>query len=40
MDQVDLVRFKGDKISEHWGFTSNADIMKMMQENAPKGKKK
>ena len=40
MDQVDLVRFKGDKISEHWGFTSNADIMKMMQENAPKSKKK
>lgn len=30
MDQVDLVRFSGDKISEHWGFTSNTDIMKMM----------
>jgi predicted SnoaL-like aldol condensation-catalyzing enzyme len=40
MDQVDLVRFKGDKISEHWGFTSNTDIMKMEQQNSSKGKKK
>jgi predicted ester cyclase len=39
MDQVDLIRFKGDKIAEHWGFTSNTDIMKMMQDNSPKGKK-
>lgn len=35
MDQVDLVRFKGDKIAEHWGFTSNTDIMKMMQSSQP-----
>jgi predicted ester cyclase len=40
LEQVDLVRFKGDKISEHWGFTSNTDIMKMSQENSSTGKKK
>jgi predicted ester cyclase len=33
MDQVDLVRFKGDKAVEHWGFTANADIMKMMPQD-------
>ena len=33
MNQVDLIRFKGDKMAEHWGFTSNEDMMKMMQEN-------
>lgn len=33
MNAVDIVRFKGDKAVEHWGFTSNADIMKMMQED-------
>jgi predicted ester cyclase len=33
MDQVDLIRFKGDKIAEHWGFTSNADVMKMMPQD-------
>ena len=32
MNQVDLIRFKGDKMAEHWGFTSNEDIMKMMQQ--------
>ena len=30
MNSVDLIRFKGDKAAEHWGFTSNEDIMKMM----------
>lgn len=30
MNSVDLIRFKGDKAVEHWGFTSNEDIMKMM----------
>jgi len=30
MDSVDLLRFKGDKAVEHWGFTANTDIMKMM----------
>ena len=33
MDQVDLVRFKGDKIAEHWGFTSNTDVMKIMPQD-------
>ena len=33
MDQVDLVRFKGDKIAEHWGFMSNADVMKLMPQD-------
>jgi predicted ester cyclase len=33
MNAVDLVRFKDDKIVEHWGFTSNEDIMKMMQHD-------
>ena len=33
MDQVDLVRFKGDKIAEHWGFISNADLIKMMPQD-------
>ena len=30
MNAVDVIRFKGDKAVEHWGFTSNADIMNMM----------
>jgi predicted ester cyclase len=33
MNTVDLVRFKGDKAVEHWGFTSNEDIMKMMPQD-------
>lgn len=33
MNQVDLIRFKGDKMAEHWGFTSNEDIMKMMPQD-------
>lgn len=33
MNMVDLVRFKGDKIAEHWGFTSNEDMMKMMPQD-------
>ena len=33
MNQVDLIRFKGDKMAEHWGFTSNEDLMKMMPQN-------
>jgi predicted ester cyclase len=32
MNSVDLIRFKGDMAVEHWGFTSNEDIMKMMQQ--------
>jgi len=32
MNSVDLVRFKGNMAVEHWGFTSNEDIMKMMQK--------
>ena len=30
MNAVDIVRFEGDKIVEHWGFMDMADIMKMM----------
>ena len=33
MDSVDLLRFEGDKVVEHWGFTSNTDIMKMMPQD-------
>ena len=33
MNSVDLIRFKGDKVAEHWGFTSNEDIMNMMQQD-------
>jgi predicted SnoaL-like aldol condensation-catalyzing enzyme len=33
MDGVDIIRFKGDKAVEHWGFTANTDIMKMMPQN-------
>jgi predicted ester cyclase len=34
MNTVDIVRFKGDKAAEHWGFTANSDIMNLMpQEN-------
>lgn len=33
MSSVDLIRFNGDKAVEHWGFTSNADIMKMMMQD-------
>jgi predicted ester cyclase len=32
MDGVDIIKFKGDKAVEHWGFTANTDIMKMMQQ--------
>ena len=35
MNQIDLIRFKGDKMVEHWGFTSNDDMMKMMQQDKP-----
>jgi predicted ester cyclase len=33
MNSVDLIRFKGDKAVEHWGFTSNEDMMKMMPQD-------
>lgn len=33
MNSVDIVRFKGNMAVEHWGFTSNEDIMKMMQQD-------
>ena len=33
MNSVDVIRFKGDKAVEHWGFTSNEDIMKMMSQD-------
>lgn len=33
MNSIDLIRFKGDKAVEHWGFTSNEDMMKMMQQD-------
>lgn len=33
MNSVDLIRFSGDKAVEHWGFTSNEDIMKMMMQD-------
>lgn len=32
MNSVDVIRFKGDKAVEHWGFTSNEDIMNMMSK--------
>lgn len=36
---VDIVRFKGDKMVEHWGFMDVNDVGKMMQMmSAPKGK--
>jgi len=37
MNQVDLVRFKGNKIAEHWGFISNEDVMKMMPQDNSMG---
>jgi len=37
MNQGDLIRFKGDKMSEHWGFTSNEDMMIMMQQDKSMG---
>jgi predicted ester cyclase len=33
MNSIDLIRFKGDKAVEHWGFTSNEDMMKMMPQD-------
>ncbi|MCI0472723.1 MAG: ester cyclase [Ignavibacteria bacterium] len=33
MNSVDVIRFKGDKAVEHWGFTSNEDIMNMMSQD-------
>ena len=32
MNSVDIVRFKGGKAVEHWGFTANSDIMNMMPQ--------
>ena len=32
MNAVDIIRFEGDKIVEHWGFMDMADIMKMMPQ--------
>ena len=33
MSSIDLIRFKGDKAVEHWGFTANSDLMKMMPQD-------
>ena len=33
MNAVDVIRFKGDKVAEHWGFTANSDIMNMMPKD-------
>lgn len=33
MNSVDVIRFKGDKAAEHWGFTANTDIMDMMSQD-------
>ena len=33
IDSVDMIRFEGDKVVEHWGFTSNTDVMKMMSQD-------
>jgi len=33
MNSVDVIRFKGDKAVEHWGFTANSDIMNMMPQD-------
>ena len=33
MNSVDVIRFKGDKATEHWGFTANSDIMNMMSQD-------
>jgi len=32
INSVDVIRFKDDKAVEHWGFTSNEDIMNMMSQ--------
>ena len=37
MNSVDIIKFKGDKAVEHWGFTSNQDIMMMMQQDKSMG---
>lgn len=37
MNSVDVIRFKGDKAVEHWGFTSNEDLAKMMPADKPMG---
>jgi len=39
MNSVDVIRFEGDKAVEHWGFTSNEDIMKMMPQEGMMEKK-
>jgi predicted ester cyclase len=38
MNSVDIVRFKDNKAVEHWGFTANSDIMKMMSQDKPMDK--
>jgi predicted ester cyclase len=39
MNSVDLIRFNGDKMAEHWGFTSDSDMMNMMPQNKMMDKK-
>ena len=35
LNAVDVVVFKGDKMTEHWGFMDMGDVMKMMQSTMP-----
>lgn len=37
---VDVMRFEGDKIAEHWGFMDVNEIMKMMQSQQEMGSNK
>jgi predicted SnoaL-like aldol condensation-catalyzing enzyme len=33
INMVDIVRFEGNKIAEHWGFIDVADVIKMMPQD-------
>ncbi len=35
VNMVDVVVFKGDKMTEHWGFMDMSEAMQMMQVNMP-----
>ena len=35
-NSVDIVRFDGDKIAEHWGFIDMSELMKMMPKDTTK----
>lgn len=38
VSNVDVIRFDGDKMAEHWGFTDMSEMMKMQQQDTTMNK--